>query len=84
MEEEEPLPEPPKRSGAEFVRTRRALSNPIGQRGTHVMEREVGKGMVSYAAQSRELRRRGGERRRMTESAPHGAEKRLAILLGSG
>ena len=84
MEEEEPLPEPPKRSGAEFVRTRRALSNPIGQRGTHVMEREVGIRMILRVRQGRIHGLSGYQRWRMAKRAADLAEYHLSSSLCRG
>src|SRR5260370_35734182 len=70
MKEEETLTESPERRRAELVCTRGALVNAICETGAHVVQGEVGVGMIGNA-------RHAGERRRRCREI-HGVARRAA------
>ena len=42
VQEEDPLAQSPQRRGAEFIRSRRALGNAVGEALAHVMHQQIG------------------------------------------
>jgi len=51
VHEEQPLSEPPERRGSELVRLRGPLVGAVGQRRTHVVDREVREWVVGDAGE---------------------------------
>ena len=62
MQEEESLANTPQGSRAELIRPRRALTDTVRQVPPHMVEREIGVGLVSHSAHSGEARVRCGQR----------------------
>ena len=76
VQEKESLPHAPQRSGPELIGTGDALRNTVGQIVSHVVQGEVGIGMVGHVGHPCEDRFRGRERRGMTERAADAREER--------
>ena len=79
MQKEEALAEAPERRGTELVGTGRALMDAIRQAGAHVVQSEVGIGIVGDVGHAGEDGRSGGESGRVTEVAANGVELSGAV-----
>src|SRR5208282_6171449 len=80
MEKEQPLPDPPQRSGPKFVAGGHSLVNPIGQVVAHVMQGKIGEGMILNVTHTRVDGLRRCQVRRVTQCAP-GVFERLSSRL---
>ena len=70
VQEEQPLPDAPKRCGAEVIWPGRALINAVGKIVSHLVQREVGVRVIGLGTQVLKMRRRRSQARRVTEDAP--------------
>jgi hypothetical protein len=90
VEEEDTLPDAPKRSGPELVRAGGALRNAVGQASAHVVNKEVGKKVRCLVRQGSAWDRRGaagnhltrGQRRRVAMGTTNFYEGRSSVGYG--